>query len=155
MAGFTIAQVDRMTSYVVKNELLALGVDPASIRKLRVAQLRERLKDELGLTSFEYLIQALMNCNMSKGTAEQIATTQGFAGLDCLKVLSPDDLEDTIGRHNKAMTGGNEQHKIFSTIVIRRLEALVHSVRVYSLELVRASGKEPEYKLKRQALHGV
>ena len=47
MAGFTIAQVDRMTSYVVKNELLALGVDPASIQKLRVAQLRERLKDEL------------------------------------------------------------------------------------------------------------
>lgn len=78
-----------------------------------------------------------MNCNMSKGTAEQIATTQGFAGLDCLKVLSPDDLEDKIGRHNKAMTGGNEQHKIFCTIVIRRLEALVHSVRVYSL-----TGKE-------------
>jgi hypothetical protein len=79
------------------------------------------------------LIQALMNCNMPKATAEQFITLQGLSSMGCIKGLSPDDMEATVGRHNKAMTGVNEAHKIFSTIVIKKLSTLAHSVRVWSL----------------------
>lgn len=79
------------------------------------------------------LVKALVNCNMSKVTAEQLITTQAIKSLRCLKEFSPDDMESTISRHNKAMTGANEAYKIFSTIIIKKLSALVHSVRVYSL----------------------
>eukprot|EP00986_Skeletonema_menzelii_P007459 scaffold2934_cov146-Skeletonema_menzelii.AAC.2 len=79
------------------------------------------------------LTQALMNCNMSQATATQFIKMQGLQSMRCLKELSPDEMEDTISRHNKAMAGGNEACRIFSTIVIKKLSALVHSVRVFAL----------------------
>jgi len=79
------------------------------------------------------LIAAFVSCGLPQGTAEQFVDSQGLDELDDLKDLSPDTFEDTIARHNKAMTGANEQHKIISSIRIKKMEALVHKVRVWNL----------------------
>ncbi len=79
------------------------------------------------------LLQVLGNCGLPKTTATKLTTTQGINGLEDLKELTPEDMEPTISRHNKAMNGANEAFRIFSTVVIKKLSALVHSVRVFAL----------------------
>ena len=79
------------------------------------------------------LIDALVLCDNPRGTAEQFIATQGLSELKHLKDLSPDDLEDTISRHNKAMTGANEHHRIVASRRIKKMEALIHKVKVWYL----------------------
>ena len=79
------------------------------------------------------LVAALVLCNHPRGTVEQFIDTQGLSKLEHLKELSPDDMEDTISRHNKVMTGANEQHRIIASRKIKKMEALVHKVRVWHL----------------------
>ena len=147
MAAFTEAEIDAMKGARLRSELMALGANRTDIGKKKVADLKVLLKQKCGITQGsgntntptvntntpaqnttggttkdrDDLVQALVNCSMSKVTAEQLIKTQAINSLRCLKEFSPDDMESTISRHNKAMTGANEAYKIFSTIIIKKL----------------------------------